>query len=63
MAAAAKLQAGQVDAVILVAAPQAQAVALLLQDSTVALASLAHVEGLARRFPYRSAACRTKMWP
>ena len=52
MAAAAKLQAGQVDAVILVAAPQAQAVALLLQDSTVALASLAHVEGLARRFPY-----------
>ena len=52
MAAAAKLQAGLADAVIIVAAPQAQAVGLLLEDSTVALASLAHVEGLARRFPY-----------
>ncbi len=52
MAAAAKLQTGQADAVILVAAPQAQAVALLLQDATVELASLRHVEGLARRFPY-----------
>lgn len=52
MAAAAKLQAGLADAVILVAAPQAQAVALLLQDTSVELASLRHVEGLARRFPY-----------
>ena len=52
MAAAGKLQAGQADAVILVAAPQAQAVAALLQDSSVELASLRHVEGLARRFPY-----------
>ncbi len=52
MAAAGKLQSGQADAVILVAAPQAQAVALLLQDNTVELASLRHVDGLARRFPY-----------
>jgi TRAP-type uncharacterized transport system substrate-binding protein len=52
MAAAAKLKAGLADAVILVAAPQAQAVALLLEDSTVTLASLTHAEGLARRFPY-----------
>ena len=52
MAAAAKLQSGQADAVILVAAPQAQAVAMLLQDTTVELASLQHVDGLARRFPH-----------
>jgi TRAP-type uncharacterized transport system substrate-binding protein len=52
MAAAAKLQAGLADAVILVAAPQAQAVALLLEDSSVDLASLRHADGLARRFPY-----------
>lgn len=52
MSAADKLQSGQADAVILVAAPQAQAVAALLQDSSVELASLRHVDGLARRFPY-----------
>lgn len=52
MAAAAKLQAGQVDAVILVAAPEAKAVALLLDDTSVELASMQHAEGLARRSPY-----------
>jgi len=52
MAAAGKLQSGQVDAVILVAAPQATAIQQLLQDSTLELASLRHVEGLSRRFPY-----------
>jgi len=52
MAAAGKLQSGQADAVILVAAPQAAAVMHLLEDSSLELASLRHVEGLARRFPY-----------
>lgn len=51
-AAAAQLQAGQADAVILVAAPEAKAVAQLLDDSSVDLASMQHAEGLARRFPY-----------
>jgi TRAP transporter TAXI family solute receptor len=52
MDAARQLQAHALDAVILVAAPQAPAVRLLLEDSAIRLASLDHVEGLARRFPY-----------
>ena len=52
MAAAKRLQAGEADAIILVAAPQAAAVFYLLDDSSVELASLQQAEGLARRFPY-----------
>ena len=52
LAAAHRLQAGEADAVILVAAPQAAAVSQLLNDSSVELASLNQAEGLARRFPY-----------
>jgi hypothetical protein len=46
------LQAGELDAVILVAAPQAAAISQLLADESLELASLRHVEGLSRRFPY-----------
>jgi hypothetical protein len=52
MAAARRLQAGEVDAIILVAAAQASAVALLLEDRNIELTSLKQAEGLARRFPY-----------
>jgi TRAP-type uncharacterized transport system substrate-binding protein len=52
MDAARQLQAQALDAVILVAAPQAAAVQLLLNDGAIRLASLDHVDGLARRFPY-----------
>lgn len=52
LAAAAKLQAHAVDAVMVVAAPQASSVKALLADPTLKLASLAQAEGLARRFPY-----------
>ncbi|MDM0112804.1 TAXI family TRAP transporter solute-binding subunit [Variovorax sp. J22R133] len=41
-----------IDAAIIIAAPQAPAVQKLLGDGTARLASLDHVEGLARRFPY-----------
>lgn len=52
LAAAKKLQANEVDAVIIVAAPQSPAVALLMEDSTVELASMRLAEGLTRRFPH-----------
>jgi len=52
MTAAALLRGHQVDAVIIVAAPQSLAVQSLLSDAAMHLASLDHVEGLARRFPY-----------
>lgn len=52
MAAAKRLQAGETDAIILVAAPQAAAVSHLLDDCSIELASLQQAEGLARRFPY-----------
>lgn len=52
LAATALLTKGEVDAVIIIAAPQAPAVQKLLSDTSVRLASLDHVEGLARRYPY-----------
>ena len=52
VAAANALQAQQIDAVILVAAAQAPAVARLLDNPNIRLAALDHVEGLARRFPF-----------
>lgn len=52
MAAADLLTSGRVDAAIFIAAPQAPAVQKLLADSGVRLASLDHVQGLARRFPF-----------
>jgi TRAP transporter TAXI family solute receptor len=52
MQAASQLQTQQADAVILIAAPQAAAVEQLLRAPGIRLASLAHTEGLARRFPY-----------
>jgi TRAP-type uncharacterized transport system substrate-binding protein len=52
MAAAQKLVDGQLDAVILIAAPQAQAVRFLLSQETLTLTSLRHAQGLAQRMPY-----------
>jgi len=52
MATAQLLHSRQIDAAIIIAAPQAPAVQALLADSRIHLASLDHVEGLARRFPY-----------
>jgi len=52
MAAADLLTSGQVDAALMIVAPQAPAVQRLLADSSVRLASLDHVQGLARRFPF-----------
>lgn len=52
MAAADLLTSGRVDAVFIIAAPQAPAVQRLLADDHVRLASLDHVQGLARRYPY-----------
>lgn len=52
LTAAAKLQAHAVDALIIVAGPQASSVKQLLADPSLKLASLAQAEGLARRFPY-----------
>ena len=52
MAAADKLQRHEVDAAFIVAAPAAPAVQQLLADPAIKLASLAHVEGLSRRFGY-----------
>jgi TRAP transporter TAXI family solute receptor len=52
LAAVAKLQAHAVDAMVVVAAPQAASVKALLADPKLKLASLAQAEGLARRFPY-----------
>jgi len=52
VSAASKLVQHELDAVIMVAAPQAAAVKQLLENPSIRLASLDHVEGLARRFPY-----------
>ena len=52
VAAANALQARTIDAAIIVAAPQAPAVALLLDNPGMRLAALDHVDGLARRFPF-----------
>jgi len=52
LAAADLLAKGEVDAAIIIAAPQAPAVQKLLAEPAVRLASLDHVEGLARRYPY-----------
>ena len=52
MAAAKRLQADELDAVILVAAPEAPVINYLLNDSSVVLASMRQVEGLSRRLPY-----------
>ncbi|MDM0012374.1 TAXI family TRAP transporter solute-binding subunit [Variovorax sp. J22P168] len=52
MAAADMLLAGRIDAAIVIAAPQAPAVQKLLADGSVQLASLDHVQGLARRLPF-----------
>lgn len=51
-AAAKMLVDGQVDAVIMIAASQAQGVQQLLNDDRVKLVSLDQVEGLAQRYPY-----------
>jgi TRAP-type uncharacterized transport system substrate-binding protein len=52
LAAVTKLQAHTIDAMVVVAAPQAASVKALLADPTLKLASLAQAEGLARRLPY-----------
>ena len=52
VAAANALQAHSIDAVILVAAAPAPAVARLLDNPAIRLAALDHVDGLARRFPF-----------
>jgi TRAP transporter TAXI family solute receptor len=52
MAAAKKLQSNELDAVILVAGPIAQAVQALLRDASVDLASMTLTEGLTRRLPH-----------
>nr|WP_232533258.1 MULTISPECIES: TAXI family TRAP transporter solute-binding subunit [Ramlibacter] len=52
MAAAEKLQRHEIDAAFIVAGPAAPAVQRLLVDPAIRLASLDHVEGLARRFGY-----------
>jgi len=46
------LQAGEIDAAILIVAAQAPAVQQLLANPHVTLADLEHTEGLARRLPY-----------
>ena len=52
MTAAQMLQERQIDALIMIAAPQAQAVQRLLNEGRMRLASLDQVEGLAQRYPY-----------
>ncbi|MEO9042840.1 MAG: TAXI family TRAP transporter solute-binding subunit [Rhodoferax sp.] len=52
LTAASELERNQVDAIVMVAAPQAPAVQRLLAEPAIRLASLAQTEGLARRFPY-----------
>jgi len=52
LGAANKLQSHAVDAMLIVAGPQAASVKLLLADPAIKLASLSQAEGLARRFPY-----------
>jgi TRAP transporter TAXI family solute receptor len=52
--AANQLAAGQLDALIIVAAIQSPTVQQLLSQKNVQLVSIAHAEGLARRLPYLS---------
>jgi TRAP transporter TAXI family solute receptor len=52
LAAAQLLAKDEVDALILIAAPQAPAVQALLANADLRLASLDHVDGLSRRLPY-----------
>ncbi|MGH8821132.1 MAG: TAXI family TRAP transporter solute-binding subunit [Rhodoferax sp.] len=52
LAAASELEHDQIDAILMVTAPQAPAVQRLLAEPAIHLASLAQTEGLARRFPY-----------
>ncbi|RRS03737.1 C4-dicarboxylate ABC transporter substrate-binding protein [Aquabacterium soli] len=51
-AAARALQAGQLDALVLVTAPESPVVQQLLQQPGVALAELPQADALARRFPF-----------
>ncbi len=52
VAAANALLAKELDAVIIIGAPQTPAVQLLLAQLAVRLVSLAHAEGITRRLPY-----------
>jgi TRAP transporter TAXI family solute receptor len=52
VSAAGRLQRGELDAVIFVAAPQAAAVSMLMNDPSIELASLRLVDGLTRRLPH-----------
>lgn len=52
LGAAAKLQSRALDAMFIVAGPQAASVKQLLANPAIKLASLSQAEGLARRFPY-----------
>ncbi len=54
VAAANALLAKELDAVIIIGAPQTPAVQLLLAQLAVRLVSLAHAEGITRRLPYMS---------
>jgi TRAP-type uncharacterized transport system substrate-binding protein len=54
LTAAQALLSKELDAVILIGAPQTPAVQLLLADASVQLVSIEHAEGLARRLPYLS---------
>src|SRR5690606_29263848 len=51
-AAAQALQVGQLDALVLVTAPESPVVQQLLQQAGVALADLPQAQALARRFPF-----------
>ncbi|RZI85199.1 MAG: C4-dicarboxylate ABC transporter substrate-binding protein [Rubrivivax sp.] len=51
-AAAQALQAGQLDALVLVTAPESPVVQRLLQEPGIALAELPQADALARRFPF-----------
>lgn len=51
-AAAQALQTGQIDALVLVTAPESRVVQRLLQDPAIALADLPQADALARRFPF-----------
>ena len=51
-AAAQALQAGQLDAVVLVTAPESPVVQRLLQEPGIALVDLPQADALARRFPF-----------
>ncbi|SFB73645.1 TRAP transporter solute receptor, TAXI family [Polaromonas sp. OV174] len=54
LAAAKALMAKELDALVLIGAPQTPAVQLLLAQPSVQLVSLTHAEGLTRRLPYLS---------